>query len=146
LPYDFYITRPMRTINKKLQENQAMGNPNNKRNFNRVPTGLIKCYCNQRMSTLRCKIISYSGPLNLVQESISSTFYVWLFRRYFGAKKFQSRNVTREKMLNLLLYEKCALKILMKLTLGLIFFWLARFDLIALSLHNLNIKGKIIGS
>ena len=48
--------------------------------------------------------------------SILSTFYAHFFCQYFGAKKLQSQNVTREKMHNLLLYEKHARKMLMKLT------------------------------
>ena len=38
-----------------------------------------------------------------------------LFCRYFGAKILQSQNVTREKLLNLLSYEKRLQKMLMKL-------------------------------
>jgi len=53
------------------------------------------------------------------QVSITSTFYASVFRTkvLFLPKSFcHSQNVTREKLLNLLLYEKCVHKILMKLT------------------------------
>jgi hypothetical protein len=39
-----------------------------------------------------------------------------LFCSYFGGKKLPSQNVTREKVLNLLLYKKRMCKMLMKLT------------------------------
>jgi len=50
--------------------------------------------------------------------SISSTFYSRLLCQYFWAKKLQIQNVTAEKLRNLLLYEKCMCKMLMKLTPG----------------------------
>ncbi len=40
------------------------------------------------------------------------------FCRYFGAKKSLSQNLTREKLHKVLLYKKCACKMLMKLTPG----------------------------
>jgi len=46
----------------------------------------------------------------------SSTFYEQILHQYFGAKKFQSQTVTREKLLKTLLYEKVERKALMKLT------------------------------
>jgi len=53
------------------------------------------------------------------QVSISSTFYMRLFCQYFGAKKLQSWTyVIREKVFNLLSFEKRAHKMLMKLTPG----------------------------
>jgi len=53
---------------------------------------------------------------NLLQVSIPWTFYARLLHRYFCAKKLQSRNLTREKLWNLLSYKKFKLKMLMKLT------------------------------
>ncbi len=50
------------------------------------------------------------------QVSISSTFYAHFFLPIVWRKKFTCQNVTREELLNLLLYEKCAHKMLMKLT------------------------------
>jgi len=41
------------------------------------------------------------------QVSISSTFYVPIFCQYFCVKKITKPNVTREKLLNSLLYKKC---------------------------------------
>jgi hypothetical protein len=49
-------------------------------------------------------------------EQISSTFFEQLLRQYSLAKKFQSQTVIREKLRKILLYEKGAHKILMKLT------------------------------
>jgi len=46
--------------------------------------------------------------------SLSSTFYVHLLRTYFCAKEIQSQNVTREKLLKALSYEKFAHKMMMK--------------------------------
>ncbi len=40
------------------------------------------------------------------QVSISPTFYEQLLRQYFCAKKLQSQNVTREKLLEVLMSEK----------------------------------------
>jgi len=51
-------------------------------------------------------------------ESILSIFNARFFHQYFGAKKLQSQNETREKLLNLLLNENCVCKMLMKLTTG----------------------------
>jgi len=48
---------------------------------------------------------------------ISSTFYSRFFCRYLFAQKSQSQTVIREKLRNLLSYEKGASKMLMKLTL-----------------------------
>jgi hypothetical protein len=59
------------------------------------------------------------GP-NVAMVSISSTFYACLLRQYFCTKKLQSQNTTREKLLEALLYETFARKMLMKLTPGLI--------------------------
>jgi len=39
-----------------------------------------------------------------------------LLRQYFGTKKLQSQNVTREKRRKVLQYEKFACKMLMKLS------------------------------
>ncbi len=39
--------------------------------------------------------------------SISTTFYSSLLRQYFGTKKLQSQNVTREKLGKALLCKKC---------------------------------------
>ena len=50
--------------------------------------------------------------------SISPTFYVCIFCRYPFVKKSQSRSVIREKLWNLLLYKKCARKMLVKSTIG----------------------------
>jgi len=50
--------------------------------------------------------------------SISSTFYLRLLRQYFYTKKFQSQNVTREKLRKALFYQKFSSKMLMKLTPG----------------------------
>ena len=47
----------------------------------------------------------------LIQVSISSTFYARLLRQ-----KITKPNITREMLLNSLLYEKCAGKMMMKLT------------------------------
>jgi len=46
--------------------------------------------------------------------SILSTFYVRLLCPYFCAKKLKSLNVPREKMLEVLWYEKFKRKMLMK--------------------------------
>ncbi len=52
-------------------------------------------------------------------ESISSTFfYAHIFLYKILAPKFTKPNVTREKLLNLLSYEKGVHNILMRLTLG----------------------------
>jgi len=51
--------------------------------------------------------------------SISSTYYSGLLRQYYCDKKLQSQNVTREKLLEALLYKKFEHKMLMKLTPGL---------------------------
>jgi hypothetical protein len=48
---------------------------------------------------------------NVFQVSIPSTFYAWLLRQYFCAKKLQRQNVSREKLCKALLYEKFAGKI-----------------------------------
>jgi len=48
--------------------------------------------------------------------SISPTFYTHIFCQYFGAKEIAKPNVIREKLLNLLSYEKRVRKMLMKLT------------------------------
>jgi len=48
--------------------------------------------------------------------SISSTFYARLFANIFCAKILQSQNLTRENLLEALLYEKFERKMLMKLT------------------------------
>ncbi len=53
--------------------------------------------------------------------SISSTYYVWLLRWYFCVKKLQSQNITREKLGKALLYKKLTHKMLMKLTLWILF-------------------------
>jgi hypothetical protein len=50
--------------------------------------------------------------------SISSTYYSGLLRQYYCDKKLQSQNVTREKLLEALLYKKFEHKMLMKLTPG----------------------------
>jgi hypothetical protein len=47
-----------------------------------------------------------------LQESVSSTFYTCIFIQKFA----QSQTLSREKLLNLLLYEKFVRKMLMKLT------------------------------
>ncbi len=50
-----------------------------------------------------------------------STFYARIFRQYFFTKKFQTQNVSREKLRKALSYEKFAIKMLMKLTEGVDF-------------------------
>jgi len=50
--------------------------------------------------------------------SISSTFYERQLRQYFWAKKFQSQNITSEKLRKVLFYKKFELKMLMKSTPG----------------------------
>jgi len=42
--------------------------------------------------------------------SISSTYSAQLLRQYFCAKKLQSQNVTKEKLLEALLYENLNVK------------------------------------
>jgi len=41
---------------------------------------------------------------------VSSIFYEQLFHPYFGAKKFQSQTVTREKLRKTLLFKKSRVK------------------------------------
>ncbi len=48
--------------------------------------------------------------------SISSTFYGQILPQYFCAKKLQSQNVTREKLVKSLWYKKRARTMLMKVT------------------------------
>jgi len=48
--------------------------------------------------------------------SISSTFFAQIFQQYFGTKKLQSPNLTREKLCEALLYKKYDRKILIKST------------------------------
>jgi hypothetical protein len=50
-----------------------------------------------------------------------STFYARIVRQYFFTKKFQTQNVSREKLRKALSYEKFAIKMLMKLTEGVDF-------------------------
>ncbi len=56
-------------------------------------------------------ILDRSG-VKVTEASILPTFYARFFRKYFGAKKFQTKNK--------ILYEKGVRKMLMKLTPGLI--------------------------
>jgi len=94
---------------------------------------LLLCY-NNSFITFAKKKIARSPPIQIINEnigknqekwkrisicddgkfhnralgSISPTFYVCIFRRYSFDKKSQSRSVVREKLWNLLSYEKCA--------------------------------------
>jgi len=62
--------------------------------------------------------------------SISSTYYARVFCQYLFAKKSQRRSAIREKLQNLLSYEKRVSKMLVKLTPG------DKFDLKKLASHQ----------
>jgi len=80
-------------------------------------------------------------PSNL--EKISPTFYEQFLSQYFCAKKLQSQNVTREKMRNLLQYEKFASKMLIKLTSGGNFTNILHAAFAQISFHQETTKTKL---
>jgi len=43
---------------------------------------------------------------------MSSTFYACILRQYFGGKNYKAGNVTKEKLIKALSYEKLAHKML----------------------------------
>ncbi len=64
------------------------------------------------------RLIWWTHPW-LRQQSISSTIYAHLLRRYFAIKKFQSKNITREKLRKALSYKKIVCKMVVILIPGL---------------------------
>jgi len=79
------------------------------------------CYLLQPLLPHKQQQPFFSNREKVVLESISSTNYTQLFSLIFWCQKIAKPNIIREKLLNLLLYEKRARKILMKLTTDLSF-------------------------